>query len=106
MLGKVVEYLAADIEAGRIEPTQTTEPARPIFRRRAMPEVVYKERGVYVVESEELERLVALADARDQRVVLQLWREMTKRGVARRLVDEGIEAGDTIRIGHVEVEWF
>ena len=76
------------------------------MRRRAMPDAVYKDRGVYGVESEELERLVALADARDQRVVLQLWREMTRRGVARRLVDEGIDAGDTIRIGKVEVEWF
>jgi Obg family GTPase CgtA-like protein len=67
---------------------------------------VYKDRGAFVVESEELERLAALADPKDQRVIIQLWREMTRRGLARRLVEEGIEPGDTIRIGGVEVEWF
>ena len=48
----------------------------------------------------------ALADPRDQRVLLQLWREMRRSGLAQRLVAEGIEVGDTIRIGKVEVEWF
>ena len=59
-----------------------------------------------MIESDYLERLSALADTRDQRVLLQLWREMRRSGVADQLVDAGIEAGDTIRIGRVEVEWF
>ncbi len=62
--------------------------------------------GVYVVHSEKLERLVALADTRDTRVLLQLWREMGREGIASRLQQAGIEAGDTIRIGQAEVEWF
>jgi GTP-binding protein len=61
---------------------------------------------VFVVESEQLERLSALADLQDYRVLLQLWREMTRLGIARRLQEAGIEAGDTIRIGKVEMEWF
>ena len=64
------------------------------------------EDGVYVVHSQHLERLVALADTRDTRVLLQLWREMGREGIAKRLEQAGIEAGDTIRIGHAEVEWF
>ena len=71
-----------------------------------LPESVHIEDGVYVIESERLERLSALADTRDQRVLLQLWREMRRTGMADRLIDEGIEVGDTIRIGEVEVEWF
>ena len=71
-----------------------------------LPESVRVEDGVYVIESERLERLSALADTRDQRVLLQLWREMRRTGMADRLIDEGIEVGDTIRIGEVEVEWF
>jgi Obg family GTPase CgtA-like protein len=31
---------------------------------------------------------------------------MTRLGIARRLQEAGIEAGDTIRIGKVEMEWF
>ena len=75
-------------------------------RRERLPESVRVEDGVYVIESERLERLSALADTRDQRVLIQLWREMRRTGMAEKLIDEGIEVGDTIRIGKVEVEWF
>ena len=75
-------------------------------RQQRAPESVRVEDGVYVIESERLERLSALADTRDQRVLLQLWREMRRSGMAERLIEEGIEAGDTIRLGKVEVEWF
>ena len=75
-------------------------------RPRRVPESVRVEDGVYVIESERLERLSALADTRDQRVLLQLWREMRRTGMAEKLIDEGIEVGDTIRLGKVEVEWF
>ena len=75
-------------------------------RPRLAPESVRVVDGVYIIESERLERLSALADTRDQRVLLQLWREMRRTGMADKLIDEGIEVGDTIRIGEVEVEWF
>ena len=75
-------------------------------RPRLAPESVRVVDGVYIIESERLERLSALADTRDQRVLLQLWREMRRTGMADKLIDEGIEVGDTIRIGQVEVEWF
>ena len=89
------------------EPTgEQVVPSRPTSRQRLGPEAVRVEDGVYIVESERLERLSALADTRDQRVLLQLWREMRRSGMAERLIDEGIEVGDTIRIGEVEVEWF
>ena len=66
----------------------------------------YLDGDVYVVESERLERLTGRADMRDYRVLLQLWREMTRLGLARRLEEAGIEPGDTIRIGNAELEWF
>ena len=104
LLGKLVEYLSIDL-AETNEPATSPEPAfKPL--RPAAQELVYKVGGVYKIESEELERLAAMVDLRDQRVILQLWREMTKKGLARRLADLGIEAGDTIQIGRYEVEWF
>ena len=104
LLGKVVELL----DAPSAEPVPVVEEGHSLAapRRRKEPETVYTEDGVYVVVSDYLERLAARADTRDQRVILQLWREMTRRGLARQLTDAGIEAGDTIRIGQVEVEWF
>ena len=104
LLGKLVELLDR-LPVKSEEASQAEVQSQPLPRH-GEPEAVYKENGVYVVVSEYLERLVALADTRDQRVILQLWREMTRRKLAQRLTDAGIEAGDTIRIGQVEVEWF
>ena len=104
LLGKLVELLdRLPVESAETIPPEVR--SKPLPRHKE-PEAVYKEDGVYVVVSEDLERLAARADTRDQRVVLQLWREMRRRGLARRLTDAGIEAGDTIRIGQVEVDWF
>jgi GTPase len=75
-------------------------------QRERKPMGFHKENGVYVIESEQLERLSVLADLRDYRVLLQLWREMTRLGIARQLEEAGIEPGDTIRIGRAEMEWF
>ncbi len=77
-----------------------------VSSRERRPERVRVEGGVFIIESEPLERLSALADTRDQRVLVQLWGEMRKTGLAQKLVDAGIEVGDTIRLGKVEVEWF
>ena len=104
LLGSVVELL--DTPAAQALPVAEEEPRAEPPQRHKQPETVYTEDGVYVVVSDYLERLAARADTRDQRVILQLWREMTRRGLARQLTDAGIEAGDTIRIGMVEVEWF
>jgi GTP-binding protein len=104
LLSRVVEVLSTVPRTG-LAPVGIHEPVRRAARPNGR-EVVYKEAGVYVVESEHLERLAALADTRDRRVILQLWREMRRRGLARQLTDAGIEAGDTIRVGKVEVAWF
>ena len=83
------------------------EPMRFRPQRSSAKEAVWRDsRGVYVVESESMERLTAYADTKDQRVLLQLWREMRRSGLANSLIDAGIEAGDTIRFGEVELTWF
>ena len=89
------------VEGAQVEPMRF----RP--QRSSAKETVWRDsRGVYVVESESMERLTAYADTKDQRVLLQLWREMRRSGLANSLIDAGIEAGDTIRFGEVELTWF
>ena len=81
----------------------------PVFkapRRPIKPTTITQANGMFIVQSEHLERLTATSDTRDYRVVLQLWREMTRMGLAIRLEEAGIEPGDTIRIGTAEMEWF
>ena len=101
-IAAILDELSKDVE---VDGEETVSPV--VFgRSRRAPESVRVEDGVFIVESERLERLSALADTRDQRVLLQLWREMRRTGMAEKLIDEGIEVGDTIRIGKAEVEWF
>tara|TARA_B100001245_G_scaffold225808_1_gene200761 strand:- start:269 stop:1561 length:1293 start_codon:yes stop_codon:yes gene_type:complete len=106
VLSKLEEMKRIEIE--QAEAVLENEPI-PLFkspRRPVKPTTITNQNGTFIVESEHLERLTATADSRDYRVVLQIWREMTRMGLAKRLEEAGIEAGDTIRIGRTEMEWF
>ena len=106
LLGNIIRTLA-EMPKEEIDESAEPEPMRSRPQRSVAKESVRRAaNGVFVVESEAMERLTALADTRDQRVLLQLWREMRRSGLADRLIDAGIEAGDTIRFGKVEVAWF
>ena len=86
---------------------QIPDEETPQYNFRSRPvDTFHIDDGVYVVHSEQLERLTARADTRDYRVLLQLWKEMTRLGIARQLQQAGIDVGDTIRIGRSEMEWF
>jgi GTP-binding protein len=106
LMGNIFGALAA-LPVEEVEEGPELEPMASRPQRSAPKESVWRaSNGVFVVESEMMERLTAMADTRDQRVLLQLWREMRKTGLATRLIDAGIEAGDTIRFGKVELTWF
>jgi GTP-binding protein len=108
LLGKIVELLAKtakEAEEAKAEEEAIPEPVQ-WGRSKRTPNRVTKIVGGFAVESQDLERLVAMADTRDRRVLLQLWDQMNKNGVARMLEDAGIEAGDTILIGKAEIAWF
>jgi len=106
LLGNIIGALA-ELPQEEIDASLLPEPMHSRPQRSAGREAVWRaSNGVFVVESEMMERLTAMADTRDQRVLLQLWREMRKTSLADRLIDAGIEAGDTIRFGKVELTWF
>ena len=109
LLGQLAHILSEAPSTGLDESEWGEEPVVAIgdtARRERPPLGFYLDGDVYVVESERLESLTGRADMRDYRVMLQLWREMTRLGIARQLEEAGIEAGDTIRIGNAELEWF
>ena len=79
----------------------------PVLRpqpREARISVVKKEDG-YVVTAPKVERLVGVADLRQFRARLQLRQELAKLGVVRALEEAGVEKGDYVRIGEVEIRW-
>ena len=106
MLAEISLRPAADYAGWDADYDDSVAAPAAVQRQRLPPAGFYMDGDVYVVQSERLERLAARADMRDYRVLLQLWREMTRIGMARRLEEAGITAGDTIRIGRAELEWF
>jgi GTP-binding protein len=77
-------------------------------KRVRLPEpkpTVVRDGVVFVVASPRATRLVTLADLRQFQARLQLWRELEKLGVHQALVTAGVQSGDAVRIGSVELEW-
>ncbi len=103
LLGKALEMLddlpKQDLKV-RLEELTTIRPRmQEAFR------VTY-ENGVYLVYAPKVERLIPLANLKDWRVMVQLWRELQRVGAAKALEDMGVQPGDTVRMGGVEMEWF
>ena len=65
-----------------------------------------REGGVYVVYAPQVERLLPLANLDDWRVMVQVWKELERVGVVKALQEKGVEPGDTVRVGGVDLEWF
>ena len=66
---------------------------------------VHREGAVFVIESPEMERIVARVDVTDPEVMRQVRGLLEKTGIARALAREGIEPGDKVRCGESEWDW-
>ena len=53
-----------------------------------------------------VERLVPMANLRDQRAMIQIWKLLQRIGVVEELEAQGVEEGDTVRLGGVDLEWY
>jgi GTP-binding protein len=61
--------------------------------------------GAYRVAGRRVERLAAQTDFGIEESAERFQRDLERLGVDARLRDAGIKAGDTVRIGAVELEW-
>jgi GTP-binding protein len=66
---------------------------------------VTQEGDVFVVHCKPAERLTGVANLNLWEARMQLHRELERLGVLRALEAAGVEQGDTVRIGAVELEW-
>ncbi|MCH8939586.1 MAG: GTPase ObgE [Chloroflexi bacterium] len=67
--------------------------------------VTILEDGTFEVRWSKAQRLVALVDTDDQRIVGQLFREFKRLGVIGALEMKGVKYGDPVRIGDWEFDW-
>jgi GTP-binding protein len=61
--------------------------------------------GAWRVEGRRVERLVAQTDFENDESAGRFQRELARLGVVDALRRAGVEAGDTVHIGSVELEW-
>jgi GTP-binding protein len=85
------------------------EPAGVVVHRFDPTETGYKiNRGVdgaYELEGRRIERLAAQTDFENDESAGRFQRELARMGVVEELKKAGVEEGDTVRIGEVELEW-
>ena len=61
--------------------------------------------GAFAVVGRFIERLVAQTDFENEESAARFQRELTRLGLADELTRAGVETGDTVRIGSIELEW-
>ena len=74
---------------------ETEEPFRVTRHNRA-----------YVVHARRIERMLPMVNLKDHRAMIQIWAELRSLGVVKVLEEKGVQPGDTVRLGKVELEWF
>lgn len=63
------------------------------------------EEGVWLVEGVEIEKVVAMTNWDYYEAGLRFQRVLSALGIKEALVEAGIEEGDTVRIGAIELVW-
>ncbi|NLG27619.1 MAG: GTPase ObgE [Chloroflexi bacterium] len=86
------------------EPAEALEPL-PVERESRDYRVVREEEGVYRVEGEEIVRLAAMTDWSSQEAMERFERIMVARGISAALENAGVQLGDIVKLGPIELEW-
>jgi len=90
-------------------PKEEPQPALYVFRPHEKESVLFtvtrEGPGVYRVSGEEIERLARMTDWSNIEGMERFERILQARGISARLVEAGVELGDTVIIGDFELEW-
>ena len=103
LIGKILEILD---ELPKPEPQMVPAQVAPHSRAAEAAFQVTSQNGEYSISAPKVERLVAMANLNDWKAMIQIWRELQRLGVVKELEAQGVQPGDTVRIGSVELEWY
>ncbi len=90
----------------REQAARAPAPAGPVLR--PVPDdafTVRKEGGIFVVQGKRAERMVAMTDQESVEGMARLETHLRKMGVTEALEQAGVQPGDTVRFGKVELVW-
>jgi GTP-binding protein len=89
----------------REEPRPSVFVFRPHEKESTLFTVTRERPGVYRLEGEEIERLARMTDWTNIESIERFERILQARGISAKLVEAGVELGDTVIIGDLELEW-
>lgn len=103
LLRRVMDLLA---ELPEEEPASELFVFRPLEQQESAAFTVEQEApGVFRVRGEEIERLALMTDWANDESLERFERIMISRGISARLDEAGVNLGDTVYIGEIELEW-
>lgn len=102
LLRVVADRLA---ELPRPEPPEELFTYRPQAREDTSFVVTREGDGIYRVTGEEIERLAQMTDWANSAALERFERILRARGISAALEEAGVQLGDTVLIGQIELEW-
>ena len=78
---------------------------RPQAREGTSFEIVREAQGVFRLSGEEVERLAIMTDWSNYEAIERFERMLVARGISSKLEEAGVQIGDTVAIGGIELEW-
>ena len=91
--------------AARFAPRQDERVLRPAEVDSSRFQISRGADGAWEVSGPTIERIAVMTDLGNEEAVRRLERELDRMGISRGLEEAGIEDGDVLRIGQVEIDW-
>jgi len=108
---ELMRYSARRLQEIRLQEAEQVEqmavaPQGPVLR--PQPEdafTITKENGEFVVRGKRIERIVSMTDLENEESMDRLQVTLEKMGVTKALEEAGVQVGDVVRFGKVELYW-
>ncbi|MGI5838184.1 MAG: GTPase ObgE [bacterium] len=100
MIYRVADLLAA-VQAEAVPPAEKDRPEK-IYRARPSGFSVRRADGIYVIEGEDIERIVAMTDFENEEAVRRFQNILRKMGISAALREKGLKDGDAVSIRGIE----
>lgn len=88
-----------------LPPPQTFLPTPQAVPEAVKPFTITKQKGVFVVQGDQVERMLALTNVDNPEALLKLQKSLTRMGLNDALIAHGVKDGDVVRIGEMEFDF-
>ena len=102
-LVRAVATILQEMPPAPAEPTEEVRVYRPLEAPGEFS--VSIEEDAFVVTGKAIERMAAMTDVQNRQAIMRFERRIERMGVLKALEEAGVQNGDTVRIGRIELIW-